>query len=158
MTSGMRIALLFTSYLLVLALGLGGGYYFGLRVGQGGALVADMAELTHLSAYIETQMSDGTDATREEAIRGFLASLEERKKHQSPWFTEKVYATDSALSYARLSALARRRGATQEAQKLLERAASFCPQIGWQECSAEKIVDVVHRLDKRGLFGPATTR
>ncbi len=154
----MKITLHIASYVLVLAFGLGGGYYLGFGVGQGGALAIDMAEIAHLSAYIDTQMSEGTDTTREEAIRVFLASLEERKKHPSPWFTEKVYATDSALSYARLSALARKRGAIEEAQQLLERAASYCPQIGWQECSAEKIVDAVHRLDKRGLFGPANPR
>ena len=149
----MKIVLRIASYLLILALGLGGGSYFGFRTGQMSALAFDMAEMEYYFTHNEVQMSEGTDATREEALRGFLAFIEKRRGHQSPWFTEKIYATDSALANARLSALARKRGATQEADEYLNRAASFCPQIGWQECSVEKIVSVAQRLDKHGLFG-----
>ena len=112
-----------------------------------------MAETSYYLAFFETQMSEGTDAAREEAIRGFLALLEKRKGHWTPLFTEKLYAVDSAVANAQLSALARKRGATQEAQDYLNLAASFCPQIGWQNCSAEKIVSHAQRLDKHGLFG-----
>jgi hypothetical protein len=142
------------TYLLVLALGLGGGYYLGIRTGQVSAVGLDMAEMEYYFKYSEMQMAEGTDATREEVIRDFLALIEKRRGSGSPWFSEKVYAADSALANARLSALARKRGATQEADEYLNRAASFCPQIGWRECSAEKIVQFALRLDKHGLFEP----
>lgn len=141
------------TYLLVLSLGLGGGYYFGYRTGQISAFnldLAEMAEMEHYLTYSEMQMSEGTDTTREEVILEFLALLEKQKARGS--LTEKVYAADSALANARLFALAKKRGATQEANEYLNRAASFCPQIGWRECSAEKIVQVAQRLDKHGLF------
>lgn len=154
----MKTVLRIASYLLVLALGLGGGYYFGLRTGQLGAIAFDMAEMGYYFTHNEIQMAEGTDATRKEALLGFLALIEKRRGHESLWFTEKVYATDSALAYVRLAALAKKRGATQEANQYLNRAASFCPQIGWKECSAEKIVSMAQRLDKHGLFGSEVTQ
>ena len=154
MKTGLRIF----SYVLVLALGLAGGYFFGLRNSQGGAIAFDMAEMGYYFAHNEVQMAEGTDATREEALRGFLAFMEKRRGQESPWITEKVYATDSALANARLFALAKKRGATQEANEYLNRAVSFCPQIGWQDCSAEKILSVVQRQDKQGLFDSVATQ
>ena len=127
-------------------------FCFGSRLIQASAFAFDMAEVEYYSTHMEMQFSEGTDATREEAIHTFLALNEKRKTRPSEFFTEKILATDSALAYARLAALAQKRGATQEAQQYLNRAASFCPKIGWQECSAEKITYVVQRLDKQGIF------
>ena len=137
---------------MVLAAGLGAGFYFGARINQATAVAFDMAEFGYYVAHVDTQLSEGTDATREEAIHTFLALIEKRKARPNELFTEKILASDSALSYARLAALAQKRGATQEAQQYLKRAESFCPQIGWQECSAEKITYMVQRLDKQGIF------
>ncbi|HTD90097.1 MAG TPA: hypothetical protein VK663_05510, partial [Burkholderiales bacterium] len=67
--------------------------------------------------------------------------------------TERLLATDSALSYARLAALARKRGATQEAEQHVKQAVWYCPEIGWKVCSIEEINYIVERLDKRGVFG-----
>jgi len=146
MKSLLRIA----SYLLVLLAGLGVGFYLGPRIDQ--TLALEMAETDYLFAHMETQFSEGTDATREEAIHSLLALNERRKARPTELFTEKVLAADSALAYARLAALAQKRGATQEAQQYLNHAESFCPQIGWQDCSAEKITFMVQRLDKQGIF------
>ena len=148
----MKTLLRIASYLLVLAVGLGAGFYLGSRINQASALAFDMAETGYFVAHMETQFSEGTDATREEAIHAFLALNEKRKARPNELFTEKILAADSALAYARLAALAQKRGATQEAQQYLNRAESFCPQIGWQDCSAEKITYMVQRLDKQGIF------
>ncbi|NOS87050.1 MAG: hypothetical protein HOP34_00670 [Methylococcaceae bacterium] len=148
MNTTLRIA----SYLLALAVGLGAGFHFGSRTSQASTFAFDMAEVEYYSSHMVMQLSEGTDATREEAIHTFLALNEKRKNRPSKFFTEKILATDSALAYARLAALAQKRGATKEADQYLSRAASFCPQIGWQECSAEKITYMVQRLDKQGIF------
>ncbi|MBN8778801.1 MULTISPECIES: hypothetical protein [unclassified Thiobacillus] len=148
----MKTLLRIASYLLVMAVGLGAGFYFGTGINKATAEAFDMAEFEYYAAHVETQLSEGTDATREEAIHTFLALIEKRKARPNELFTEKILAADSALSYARLAALAQKRGATQEAQQYLKRAESFCPQIGWQECSAEKITSMVQRLDKQGIF------
>jgi len=131
----MKPAIRVITYVLILAIGLVAGLYFGSRFSQARSVAFDMAEFSYYSA-----------------IRGFLALNKKRKEHPSLWLTEKVLATDFALAYARLAALAQKRGATQEAQQYLNRAVSFCPQIGWKECSAEKLNNVVHRLDRTGIF------
>ncbi|MBZ0105704.1 MAG: hypothetical protein K8H84_08745 [Sulfuricella denitrificans] len=148
----MKTLLRITSYLLVLAVGLGAGFYFGTGINQATAEAFDMAEFGYFAAHVDTQLSEGTDATREEAIHTFLALIEKRKTRPNELLNEKIIATDSALSYARLAAMAQKRGAIQEAQQHLKRAESFCPQIGWQDCSAEKITYMVQRLDKQGIF------
>lgn len=148
----MKTLLRIVSHLLFLVIGLGAGFYFGSRVSQASAFAFDMVEVGYYAAHMEMQFSEGTDAAREEVIHTFLALNEKRKARPSEFFTEKMLATDSALAYGRLAALAQKRGAIQEAQQYLNRAASFCPQIGWQECSAEKITYMVQRLDKQGIF------
>lgn len=147
----MKTLLRIGSYLLALVIGLGAGSYFGYRLDQASAFAFDMAETGYYAAHMEMLLSEGSEATREEAIHTFLALNEKRKARPGAFFTEKMLATDSALAYARLAALAQKRGATQQAQQHLDRAASFCPQIGWQECSAEKIAHMVQRLDKLGI-------
>ena len=154
----MKTTLRIASYLLVLIAGLALGYHYGFGAGQGRAFAFDMVETAYYSAYADMQMAEGTNATREEALRGYLALVEKRKGHWTPIFTEKVYAIDSALANARLFALAQKRGATQEAQQYLNRAASFCPQIGWRECSADKIIFFAQRIDKQGLFGDLSSK
>ncbi|MHB8914365.1 MAG: hypothetical protein ACYC4K_00980 [Thiobacillus sp.] len=111
-----------------------------------------MAEVEYYSTRMEMRFSEGTDASREEAIRTFLVLNEKLKTRPSEFFTEKILATDSALAYARLAAQAQKRGGTQEAQQYLNHAVSFCSHIGWQNCSAEKNTHMVQRLDKQGIF------
>lgn len=148
----MNLALRITSYVMVLAVGLAGGYYIGFGSGQGRAMAFDMLESTYYSAYLDMQMSEGNDSAREGAIRTFLALSEQRRERNGPLFSETMYAADAALGNARLAALATKRGASQEAQQYLVRAESYCPLTGWAECSAATIVDAVHRLDKKGIF------
>lgn len=140
------------TYILTLAVGLGAGFYFGTSSKEAVVWDSDFADLSYYRAYMETQLTEGTDAAREEAIHTYLALIEKRKTRPSMLFTKRGFAIDSALSYARLAALAKKRGAIQDAQHYLALAESFCPQIGWQKCSADKITHVVQRLDKQGLF------
>ena len=149
----MKTVIKFLSYFFVLIVGLGAGFYFGLVSGQSREFAYEMIETGNFYAYMDLQMREGTDAAREEALHGFLALIEKRKGQQSTLLTEKIFATDSALTNARLAALAKKRGADHEAQQYLDRAASFCPQTGWHDCTAEKIVYMVQRLDKQGIFG-----
>ena len=154
----MKTATRIASYVVVLAVGLASGFYYGSRYYVARALAFDGAEIIYYSAFIDTQMIHGTDASLEEAIRDFLKIIETRKDYPSTLLNKKVLATDAALSNARLAALAQRRGATLESQQYLNRAASFCPQLGWNECSAEKIISVVHKLDKLGTFKTGDTK
>ena len=142
----------------MLAVGVASGFYYGSRYYVEHALAFDGAEIIYYSAFVDTQMIHGTDASLEEAIHDFLKIIETRKAHPSKLLSKKVLTTDAALSNARLAALAQKRGATQESQQYLNRAASLCPQLGWNECSAEKIISVVHKLDKLGTFKTGETK
>jgi hypothetical protein len=124
------------------------------------SFVFETAEMSYYLAYVNTQMSEGTDATREEVLHEFLKQNEKRRGHPSALFDigDRGFAMDAALTYARLAALAQKRGANQEAQQYLVRAASFCPQFGWKECSIEKISYMVKRLDKKGTFKTSGTK
>ena len=149
----MKITIRIAAFVLVLGVGFAIGLYYGSRYGEAPSFPFDMVETAYYGAFMEMQMAEGTDATREEAIRGFLALNEKRRQHPNEIFTEKVLSLDAALANARLAALALKRGAAQEAQQYLSHAEQFCPQIGWKECSADKFSQMVQRLDKQGIFG-----
>ena len=86
----MKIATRITSYVLVLVVGLAIGFYYGSRFGQAHAFAFDMAEISYYSAHMDMQMSEGTDATREEAIHAFLALVEKRSEQSNAFFTKKI--------------------------------------------------------------------
>jgi hypothetical protein len=137
-------------YLLIFAAGGGVGTYVGYRVAEAKNFAHEMTEVSRLSADLEAQRTKGSDVAYEDALKGFLASLEMRSRGPAPVFPDKVYAMDSALAYVRLSMLASKRGARDEAARYLNKAADLCPRIGSQECSAATLTEMVVRLDKRG--------
>jgi hypothetical protein len=139
--------------LAVFAAGIAIGAYLGIMVTQSRSLADEMAEVAYYSTFLEVQRSKGDDAAYEQALRGYLSILNDRKGRPSVLLSERTNAFDSALTYARLSTLARRRGAIEEASRYLAEASALCPKLGWRECSAESIAAVAQRLDQRGLFG-----
>ena len=142
----------------VLAAGVALGFYLGFKAAESRAAVGQIAEVAYYSAFLEAQRSRGDDAAYEEALRGHLQLLDDRKGKPSLIdFAGTVVAFDSALTYARLSELALKRGATEEASRYLAHAAALCPKLGWRECSGEGIRAFAQGLDKRGLFGSAKT-
>ena len=143
----------FLLYVLVFAVGAAAGGYVGFRAAESRALMNEVSEVAHYSALLDVQQSKGNDAAYEEALRGYLAVLERHKGSESPLLSGKVIAVDTALTYARLSALALKRGSHDDAKERLSRAVTLCPQLQWQECSGETITAVAQRLDKRGLVG-----
>jgi tetratricopeptide (TPR) repeat protein len=134
-------------YVLVFAAGAGVGAYIGFRMAEAKAFAHEMAEVSHYSAYLQAQRTQGSDAAYEEALKSYLASLDVRSTGPSPIFPDSVYAVDSALTYARLSILASRRGAKDEAAGYLKKASDLCPRLGWKDCSAATITEMVLRLD-----------
>src|SRR5215831_6078578 len=138
----------------VFALGVALGFYLGFQASDARFAVGQLAEIAHYGAFLEAQRSNGSDAAYEEALRGYLQVLNERRGKPSLFSaSETVIAFDSALTYARLSALAEKRDAHEEATRYLNEATALCPKLGWRECSAETISAFAQRLDKRGLFG-----
>lgn len=138
---------------LALATGAAIGFYFGVESSRSQAFFADMVEVAYYSSFVAVQRSEGNDAAYEESLRAYLELVEARNRKASVLFPERWNYLDLALTHARLSALAKKRGATEVASGHLAEAAALCPKLGWRECSSEKILTVAERLDKRGLFG-----
>jgi tetratricopeptide (TPR) repeat protein len=138
-------------YLLVFAAGGGVGTYVGYQIGEAKAFAHEMAEVSHYSEYLQAQRTKGSDVAYEDALKAYLTSLEMRSRSPSPMFQDKVYATDSALTYVRLSILASKRGAQEEASTYLKKAVDLCPRIGTHDCSAAALREMVIRLDKGAL-------
>ncbi len=149
----MKYLLRTAAILTLLSVGAVAGYWFAGKQEQSRNLALDMAEMNYYGSFRAIQMAEGTDATLEDAIRLHLSLIEQRKARNSPMFTEKIAATDSALEYTRLSLLAKKRGATQEAQQLIKQALSFCAVVGWKDCEEANLIEAVQQLDKQGLFG-----
>ena len=144
MTNAARIG----TYLVVFVVGCAVGGYVAFRVTESKAVANEMAQLAHYAAYLEAQRTSANDAAYEEALRGFLTLLDTSSRGPAPLFSDQVYAVDSALTYARLSVLASKRGAHAEARQYLVKASSLCPRLGWKECSTDEIVATARRLDR----------
>lgn len=112
----------------------------------------DKAEVDYIHAYLDTQLREGTDAAREEAIRAHIAFSERIRARHDPFFTAKVTDFDSAMDYTRLAILARKRGAEAEAKQDISHAMNYCLRLDWQVCSADKLTAAVVELDKAGIF------
>jgi hypothetical protein len=155
---GVTMKLLLKALVVLFAFAAGGygGYWYATKSAEGAFLAFDMLEHNYYLSFSSVQMANGTDATREKVIRSHLALMEKHKVRPSIFFTDESIAFDSALAYARLSALAKRQGSTLEAQQLLDRAVSYCPKLGWSKCDSEKILSAVQQLDKQNIFGSGT--
>jgi hypothetical protein len=135
-------------YVLIFAVGGGVGTYVGYRIAEAKAFAHEMAEVSRHSEHLQAQRAKGSDIAYEDALKAYLASLDLRSRGPSPMFADNVYATDSALAYVRLSMLAAKRGAQEEASTYLKKAADLCPRIGAWDCSAVALREMVIRLDK----------
>jgi hypothetical protein len=137
----------------VFVLGAALGGYFGFRIAQPRVFADEMARISHYSAYVDIQRANATDAAYEEALRGFLGLLNTARGNSSSGIPDRAYAFDAAVTYVRLSQLAAKRGAKEEATAFLGKASALCPRIGWKACSETILVDATERLDTQTLFG-----
>ena len=128
------------------------GYYLGLQHGLAqyglvSSFYMQAIEQEHYQAFMNAQSKMGTNEAKAEAIKQYIAITERRQSNFSPIFTEKTYAVDLMLSYARLAALAENRGSAIEATHYLEQAESYCPKVSWEKCSAEVIKQFTQSVD-----------
>lgn len=96
---------------------------------------------------LDTASRPGNDAAYETALRQHLSFLQLNAQSAERIFSAKATANDTALTYARLSMLTRRRGADVESLNYSKQPESLCPTLGWQECSADKILALASQLD-----------
>jgi hypothetical protein len=138
----------------IVALTLGGfiGYRYATAQAGSATTALDSTEIDYIRAYLDTQLREGTDDAREDAIRAHIAFSERIRGRHDPFFTARVTDFDSAMDYTRLAILARKRGAEDEARQDIGHAMNYCLHLDWQTCNADKLIETIHTLDKAGIF------
>lgn len=125
------------------------GTYVGYVVSNDQVFAEDVIVMSKQYQFIEIARAEGSDDLYKEALLGFLDLLEslKSKRKRSPLFTERVLATDIALTHARLAILSEDNGDINGKTNHLNLAESYCPETGIIDCTSEKIVEMVKQLD-----------
>ena len=132
--------------------GVGIGSYATWKVATLGLTSYELSDIAHFSAYADLQRSRGTPEAYETSLKELLASIDARERNRSGLFSEHLYAVDRALTYARLSGLAKRRGDARASAEYETLAEAQCPKTGWSRCSAADIVEFADRLDRNTVW------
>jgi hypothetical protein len=111
------------------------------------APMLEFCRIGAFSGYVEGQKRFGTLEAYEQALKDLLRDLEDRNKSSSELIPHEMRLYDEALTYARLSDVQALRGATQESEQSLRNAEALCPAVKWKDCSGNKILEFVRRLD-----------
>ena len=153
MTSRSKISLAALGIALAF-LCLGGilGYHHSVAINHASELALSITESDSIHAYIDTQLREGTDAAREDALRTHLAYAERMRARHDPIFDAKVLNMDSALDYIRLAILARHRNAEEEASQDTRRALGYCQNLGPAACNTDKLTQLARATDTAGIF------
>jgi hypothetical protein len=136
------------SWVLAAAM-LGGavGFRLGWKQGMKGAPVFDLMAAAQFSTYVSALRKTGTDAAYEDALRSSISFNSQAKARDENPSNQRMYALDTAVSLARLSALAKKRNALDEATRLGAVAESTCPATGIRDCSLSLLLDVADYID-----------
>jgi hypothetical protein len=129
-----------------------GGFYIGWH----GALKTVPATDLFVSAQRETFLSvlrnKGDDDAYEAALRSQLSFLDAAHARSHDRWDEWSYNFSRTLTLARLSTLAQKRGAGDEAANLARDAEALCPKTGLRNCSISALVQTAYIIDN-GLLG-----
>jgi len=120
------------------------------RYSQDAAAVGD-SQL--LSSYLTAQYANGTPAARKTALLDYLAMLKRMENAQSDLYPARIIAVDEALTYARLSELAKQGSDSAAAATYLASAEGLCPSLKWNHCSGADIMALAARLDQTWAQG-----
>jgi len=111
------------------------------------APILEFCRVGAFSGYVQGQKQYGTPEAYEQALKDLLHDLEDRNRSSSDLFPHDMRLFDEALAYARLSEVQALRGATQDSAQSLHSAEALCPAVKWKNCSGDKILEFVRRLD-----------
>jgi hypothetical protein len=145
---------LYAIIIAIAALCLGGilGYRHALAIKHASDLALSVTEFEFIHTYIDTQLREGTDAAREDALRTHIAYTERMRARHDPIFDANMMNMSSSLNYIRLAILVRHRNAEDEARQDTLRALNYCRNLGPTACNVDKLTQLVHATDKAGIF------
>lgn len=147
MTKRARLLLLATSVAIAFVAGVSlTALYFQRQianVAESGNFMVQFSKVSEAASLAKR----GADADYETALRNRLTFLEENRTAFVETFSERVFALDQALTLVRIASLQEKRGETSQAGQNFARAESYCPQIGWSQCSSKKILEFSLQAD-----------
>ena len=130
------------------------GFVVSREAYQASLATYEMADIDHMSTYVNIQRFKGTREAYERSLHDLLLALDARERAGSGLYSGHITAVDKALTYTRLSLLAKVHGDLDEAADYRAKAEALCPQTGWESCSAHQLTEVVERIDKNSIWKP----
>ena len=138
----MRTALWVLLGLALLICGVAGGFYVGASSSKAVSTAMRSKAISGASNAIVAARSSTSSLEYEEALWRFLALLKIDSTNKGPMFEDWVIATDTALTYARLSDIAAAQGLAEKSQLLLGEAVEQCPRMKLKDCTAAGILEI----------------
>ena len=151
-----KIIFLIGSHLLAVGIGSGAAFWwFGLQAEQvlkeGNAMMTQVAIISRYSLFLDAQRANASPQDYREALKRFLAAVDEAAKQPSSFLDEKILASDKVLTYERLARLERGAGNPKDAEAYMKSAVEACGNTGWKDCSPENISRVSKKLEEYGF-------
>ena len=142
-----RIVLALT-HLLVLITGGAIGFAFGNRYGLANLVpLTDFGVAMYSGMHASGERLYGTDATYDNALRGYILLLDNLSTRDASESVRKIYAAEKALSLIRLADLAEKRGASAESTRLTSEALAVCSASGLPYCSSAELRQRAQKMD-----------
>lgn len=153
MKKGTIIVILVSTHLLTLALGFfGAALYLRQTLVRAASMTNSLAIISHYSLFTQAQRTLGSDDDYRDALLLFLKALDNARSPDGPLFTLEVYKAEKALTYVRLSRVEENGGNHQESREYMNEARDICRELNWRDCSSERLVMLVEKLDQEDAF------
>ena len=148
----MRTALWALLRLAVLICGVAGGFYIGAVSSKAASTAMNSLAISDASDAIVAARNSTSSLEYEQALWRFLVLLQSEATRKNSRLEDWAIATDTALTYARLSDLAAEQGLAEKSQLLLTKAVEQCPRMKLKGCTAASIL-IIARASLLPTFG-----
>ena len=134
--------------LVVLLIGGVAGFALGDRHGSARfAPLTDLGVAMYAGYLTSSERLYGTDATYENALRGYVSLLDNLGARDASESTRQIYAADKALALIRLADLADKHGQSAESTRLTSDALAVCSTSGLPYCSSAELRQRAQQLN-----------
>jgi hypothetical protein len=100
-----------------------------------------------LGLFASSERLHGTDVTYENALRVYVALLDNLSARDASASARQIYAADKALALIRLADLAEKRGESAESTRLTSDALAVCSTSGLPYCSSAELRQRAQQLN-----------
>ena len=156
-----KVIVLIGSHLLAVGIGLGAAFlWFGLQaervLKEANAMMTQVAIISRYALFLDMQRTDGSPQEYRDALKRYLAAVDEAGKQPSSLLDQKILGSDKALTYERLARLERDGGNPKDAEDYMKSAVEACRITGWRDCSPENISRISKKLEESGFRSKST--